>query len=111
MGLAPTNDLPGRGADHCSLRDLHDAGIPEGGLPTSLVVVLTEGLLTLRQWLISKGRNAEAKAMLTEYHANGLEGDPLVEWEYAAIVAVLHQETITPKSHYVSIRPQPPCLS
>ncbi|GFZ51206.1 LOW QUALITY PROTEIN: hypothetical protein JCM24511_08964 [Saitozyma sp. JCM 24511] len=56
------------------------------------------------RWLISKGRNAEAKAMLTKYHANGLEGDPLVEWEYAEIVAVLHQETITPKSHYTSSR-------
>jgi hypothetical protein len=67
-------------------------------------MLLTETLLTMRQWLISKGRNAEAKAMLTKYHANGLEGDPLVEWEYAEIVAVLHQETVTPKSHYVSIR-------
>jgi MFS family permease len=37
------------------------------------------------RWLISKGRGAEAKAILTKYHANGREGDALVELEYREI--------------------------
>jgi hypothetical protein len=37
------------------------------------------------RWLVSKGRGAEAKAILTKYHANGREGDALVELEYREI--------------------------
>jgi MFS family permease len=37
------------------------------------------------RWLVSKGRGAEAKAILTKYHANGREGDALVELEYHEI--------------------------
>lgn len=37
------------------------------------------------RWLISKGRGAEAKAILTKYHANGAENHPLVELEYVEI--------------------------
>jgi MFS family permease len=44
------------------------------------------------RWLISKGRDAEAKAILTKYHANGKEEDPFVNWEFAEIRDTLRQE-------------------
>jgi hypothetical protein len=36
------------------------------------------------RWLISKGRDDEAKAMLIKYHGNGNE-DTFVQWEYKEI--------------------------
>lgn len=37
------------------------------------------------RWLISKGKSAEARAILTKYHANGREDDPIVALEYGEI--------------------------
>ena len=37
------------------------------------------------RWLISKGKDEQAKAVLTEYHGNGNKNDSFVEWEFAEI--------------------------
>ncbi|RAL08766.1 putative MFS sugar transporter [Aspergillus homomorphus CBS 101889] len=44
------------------------------------------------RWLVSKGRNSEALAVLGKYHANGLVSDALVQQELAEIEAALESE-------------------
>jgi hypothetical protein len=43
--------------------------------------------------LLSKGRNADAKAVLVKYHANGNPSDEFVKFEYAEIEGVIAEET------------------
>lgn len=44
------------------------------------------------RWLISKGKEEEARKMLFKYHANNDENDDFVRWEYAEIVGTLRLE-------------------
>ena len=44
------------------------------------------------RYLVSKGRNKEALAILAKYHANGLEEDELVQYEYNEICQALDLE-------------------
>jgi hypothetical protein len=44
------------------------------------------------QWLVSQNRIAEASAVLSKYHANGVSDDPLVQWELVEIEVVLEKE-------------------
>ncbi|KAK2026937.1 general substrate transporter [Colletotrichum zoysiae] len=44
------------------------------------------------RWLISKGKEAEARRILVKYHGNGNEGDEFVRWELAEISATLRLE-------------------
>lgn len=44
------------------------------------------------RWLISRGREEEAKRVLIKYHGNGNEIDPFVNWEFAEIRDTLHLE-------------------
>jgi hypothetical protein len=56
------------------------------------------------RWLISKGRGVEAKAILTKHHANGREGDPLVELEYSEIKeAIVKDHGYTEKSTWADL--------
>lgn len=41
-------------------------------------------------------------AIMTKYHANGMQDDPLVNWEYAEIVETLKMEMEGHKTRYVS---------
>lgn len=50
------------------------------------------------RWLMSKGRDAEARAFLVEYHANGCEHDELVDFEMQEIRETLDYE----KTHHAS---------
>lgn len=47
------------------------------------------------RWLIAKGKHAQAKAILTKYHASGNENDELVNVEYHEI-----QQTISLEQEY-----------
>ncbi|KAJ5374236.1 general substrate transporter [Penicillium concentricum] len=44
------------------------------------------------RWLVSKGRNEEALAMLAKYHGEGDVSDQLVQFEYAEILETLRAE-------------------
>ncbi|KAF2661041.1 general substrate transporter [Lophiostoma macrostomum CBS 122681] len=44
------------------------------------------------RWLVSKGRTAEALAMLAKYHANGDSDDELVRYEFYEICEALEKE-------------------
>lgn len=53
------------------------------------------------RFLISKGKNEKARAILGKYHANGDQNDPLVDWEYQEIVASLRAEAEMKKTSYL----------
>lgn len=67
------------------------------------------------RWLASKGRVAEARAIMTKHHANGDDEDPLVEWQMGEVLATLKLEQEKNKSTYVSgpgcYRPNPEILT
>ena len=44
------------------------------------------------RWLISRGRGAEARAILVKYHANGDESSPIVDLEYTQIKEAILQD-------------------
>lgn len=44
------------------------------------------------RWLVAKGREEEARALLVRYHAGGDEASPLVDMELSEIVAALEME-------------------
>jgi hypothetical protein len=47
------------------------------------------------RWLISKGREEEARKILVKYHGNGDEDDDFVKWEFAEITNTLRLERET----------------
>lgn len=50
------------------------------------------------RWLISKGRNDEALAILAKYHANGDKHDELVQHEFHQICNTINIEALEPRS-------------
>lgn len=44
------------------------------------------------RWLIHKGKDEKAKAILTKYHGNGNPQDSFVEWEFAEIRDTIRRE-------------------
>jgi len=46
------------------------------------------------RWLVSKGREQEAKKILAKHHANGNEHDPLVELEYHEITRAIREDAV-----------------
>ncbi|WWD05340.1 hypothetical protein V865_003413 [Kwoniella europaea PYCC6329] len=67
----------------------------------SLVLIITSTAPESPRFLIKNGKKEQALAVLTRYHANGAEGDPLVQWEYQEIVTALHEEELRPKTSYM----------
>jgi MFS family permease len=55
------------------------------------------------RWLISKGREEEALAILAKLHANGDENDELVQLEYREIRQTLAQEKEVAKRSYMEL--------
>lgn len=45
-------------------------------------------------WLIANGRSEEAKAILTKYHAEGTENDPMVELEYYEMKQIIKSDLL-----------------
>ncbi|KAH7403008.1 general substrate transporter [Cadophora sp. MPI-SDFR-AT-0126] len=46
------------------------------------------------RWLIAKGREEEGRKILTDYHADGDETSPLVEFEFREITEALRRSTL-----------------
>lgn len=57
--------------------------------------------LCFSQWLIDQDRSTEASAVLSKYHANGVDDDPLVRWELAEIKAALEDERANNQTSYL----------
>lgn len=58
----------------------------------------------LRRWLVAKGRDGEAIAVLAKYHANNRERDPLVYFTYGQIREALSIERdVSKSSSYVTL--------
>ncbi|KAJ4176364.1 hypothetical protein NW755_014453 [Fusarium falciforme] len=53
------------------------------------------------RWLVYQNRSAEASAVLSKHHANGVADDPLVGWELAEIEAALEEERVNQQSTYL----------
>ncbi|KAG8780313.1 hypothetical protein FRC16_003170 [Serendipita sp. 398] len=53
--------------------------------PALLVGIIVLFMPNSPRWLVAKGRDAEAIAILSKYHANGRERDPLVYFTYGQI--------------------------
>lgn len=66
-----------------------------------LVLAITCTAPESPRFLISKGRNDQALAILAKYHANGLEEDALVQWEYTEICTALIREREMKKTSYL----------
>ena len=50
---------------------------------------------------MSRGQHEKALDYLAKYHANGDRDDPLVQWEYQEIEAILAQEQVAKKRSYL----------
>ncbi|KAF9048034.1 general substrate transporter [Hymenopellis radicata] len=63
--------------------------------PALVMIFLITYVPESPRWLIKKGRDSEAKAFFTKYHANGAEDDELAAFEYAEVQAAIRMETET----------------
>ncbi|OJZ82864.1 hypothetical protein ASPFODRAFT_210683 [Aspergillus luchuensis CBS 106.47] len=68
------------------LPSILQALVPVVGLPGFLLAPESP------RWLISVGRNEEARAILTRYHAAGDESSPLVAYEFSEITSTIQAE-------------------
>lgn len=62
------------------------------GLPSVIQLALVWFVPESPRWLVSKGRQEEALAMLTKYHGEGDANDPVVRFEYHEITTTLLSE-------------------
>lgn len=74
------------------------------GLP-SIIQLLTVWLVPESpRWLVSKGRNDEALAMLAKYHGEGDPNDPVVQFEYVEIQETLRLESTHKNNIFAFLR-------
>ncbi|KAG2232032.1 hypothetical protein INT48_000587 [Thamnidium elegans] len=86
--------------------DTHDSWrIPLGIqiAPAAVLMVGTSFLPFSPRWLINKGRNEEALAVLARLHSRGDESNPEVIAEYEEIIAQVEHERTVSVSSYVEL--------
>lgn len=59
------------------------------------------------RWLIAKGREEQAHAVLAKYHANGVMDDPLVLLELSEIKSGLEVERLANSGHWMTFLSTP----
>lgn len=59
------------------------------------------------RFMVRKGKNSQALAMLAKHHANGDTNDALVKWEFEEIQIALEEELAAGKTSYVSCIKRP----
>lgn len=74
------------------------------GIPAALQILFIFFVPESPRFLISAGKGAEAKAILTKYHANGDETNALVELEYNEIKeAIIKDNTIKKRGSWADL--------
>lgn len=73
-------------------------------LPSVIQVFMIWFVPESPRWLVSKGREAEAKRILAHYHARGNENDPLIDFEFTEIKEAIHLDrTVAANVGYKSL--------
>ena len=63
------------------------------GVPSLIQIIFIFFVPESPRWLLAKGKEEQAREVLTRWHAGGVENDPLVEFELAEIKSALAVES------------------
>ncbi|KAH6871485.1 general substrate transporter [Thelonectria olida] len=74
------------------------------GMPSIIQLLFIWFVPESPRWLVSKGRNEEALAMLAKYHGEGNASDPVVQFEYTEILDALRVEATNQNNVFAFLR-------
>ncbi|EEU33855.1 uncharacterized protein NECHADRAFT_55927, partial [Fusarium vanettenii 77-13-4] len=70
-------------------------------LGPSMVLITLLSCPESPRWLVYRNRIADASAVLSKHHANGVDNDPLVQWELAEIQASIEEDRVDHQVSYL----------
>jgi hypothetical protein len=73
-------------------------------VPSAIQLVFIYFVPDSPRHLYSRGKHAEARAMIVRYHAEGDENDPLANWEYEEIALALEAEKTLTQGFFKPIK-------